>query len=261
MKTIQREVRSWDDLIFEDRNHAYGAYAVRKAYASNVGRATVITLGLAAAVLSFSLIGNGKITLPDTPPPQPPPNRVEREVRVITDPPLPPAQTQRRRGDLPPVAAANPVNEVIPPTNAELTQPGSETGTDTEPTVGAEYGFGEVATIEVPVAVEEDKVWDRTEVAAQYKGGMEAMIKFISRNTKYPPVPRRMGIQGTVYVSFVIGKGGEVMDAAIIKGIDTACDAEALRVINLMKGWSPGLQGGVPVKVRMVLPITFKLAE
>ena len=90
---------------------------------------------------------------------------------------------------------------------------------------------------------------------------MAALVKFVSRNLKYPPLARRMETEGTVYVSFIVGKAGEIQEAKVIKGIDATCDAEALRVITLMKDWLPAQQGGLPVRVRMVLPITFRLAR
>lgn len=259
MKTVENEVRSIDDIIFENRNHAYGAYALRKAYPSNVNRATAVALGLAAAIAALSFIQSGRVVTPPIPPDIPPFN-FTKEVKITPETkPRQPAQLQRTRGTLPSVASANVIDEAVTPADTAPFQAGTDTGTEVEFTDGALTGDAIAEPVEAP-AVVEDKIWDQTEVAAQYKGGREAMIRFLSKNVKYPPIARRMGIQGTVYIGFVVGKSGEILDARVIKGIDASCDAEALRVINLMKDWSPGLQGGSPVKVRMVLPITFRLA-
>lgn len=262
MKTVENEVRSWDDLIFENRNHAYGAYAVRKAYTSNVNRAAAITLGFAAAIAAWSFVsGTAEITHDVTPPDRP--VHLRTDVTIIPqDLPRPqPAQAQHRRGNLPPVATAEAIEEVTEPVETNTFQPGSETGTDIDFVDGPLMGTGTESVVEAS-PVDEDRVWEGVvEVPAQYRGGMAALIKFVSRNMKYPPIARRMEIEGTVYVSFIVGKSGEILEAKVIKGIDGFCDAEALRVIGLMKEWLPGQQGGRPVKVRMVLPITFRISR
>lgn len=262
MKAVQTGAQSLDDVIFENRNHDYGAYAVRKAYPANLNRAMTATLGLAAAILAFSFVEREvqapiKPRLPDE-------GTKPKDFVILKDLPLPPVdhvrtEPVRARGDLPPVATADVVEPSEPSTYDEPYQAGTDSGIEGTAIDGfdVDYGSGDVIAADPPVV--EDKIWLSPEIAASYKGGMQAMARFLSRNVKYPPVPRRMGIQGTVYVSFVVGKAGEILDATVIKGIDAACDAEALRVVNMMKEWSPGFQAGSPVKVRMVLPITFQL--
>ena len=93
----------------------------------------------------------------------------------------------------------------------------------------------------------------------EYRGGYAGMINHLKAGIKYPKVARKKGIEGTVYVSFVVGKKGEVMDAHVIRGIHEACDAEALRVVSTLDAWSPGMHKGKPVFVRFVLPIKFNL--
>jgi len=260
MKAGEPQVRSLDDLIFENRNHAYGAYAVRKAYHGNVNRATAVTLGLAAAITAWSFVKREVVFIPQVTEPDHPTRLIEIDVTPALQPlAKQPTQPVERRGDLPPVATADPI-ETVEPTEMVAYQAGTDTGAQGE-FVDGPITEGVIAETEPIAPVVEDQVWLHTEVAAQYKGGMEAMVRFISKNMKYPSIARRMNIEGTVYVSFIVGKAGEILEATVIKGIDAACDAEAIRVVNLMKNWSPGLQGGAPVKVRMVLPITFKLQQ
>jgi protein TonB len=258
MKTVETQVRSMDDLIFENRNHEYGAYAVRKAYAGNVNRATAVTLGLAAAITAWSFVKREGGLVPPLPLPNHP-TEISEKLTVIPEPQphTQPTQQIQRRGDLPPVATADPI-ETVEPDEMVPYQAGADTGVE-GPFVEGPITEGTVVEVEPIAPVVDDKVWLHTEVAAQYKGGTEAMVKFLSKNMKYPSIARRMNIEGTVYVSFIVGKAGEILEATVIKGINAACDAEAIRVIKLMKDWSAGLQGGSPVKVRMVLPITFKL--
>lgn len=92
------------------------------------------------------------------------------------------------------------------------------------------------------------------------EGGMTQFYKYINDNLKYPPQARRMGIEGRVFVQFVVDKDGRITEVQAIKGIGAGCDEEAVRVIKNSKPWKPGKQRGRPVKVRMVLPIVFKLS-
>ena len=91
------------------------------------------------------------------------------------------------------------------------------------------------------------------------KNGMGTFYKFVGANMKYPTDARRYGVQGRVFVQFICDKEGSLIDVKVIKGIYPSCDAEAERVVRKAKKWNPGLMRGVPVKVRMILPITFKL--
>ena len=84
-------------------------------------------------------------------------------------------------------------------------------------------------------------------------------MKFIQKNMKYPAQARRMGIEGRVFVEFVIGKDGSISEVKAVKGIGAGCDEEAVRIIQSAPNWTPGKQRGKSVKQRMVLPITFKL--
>ncbi len=93
----------------------------------------------------------------------------------------------------------------------------------------------------------------------EFPGGELALRKWISKAIKYPVIAQENGIQGKVYVSFVINKKGAIEDAKILRGIDPSLDKEALRVINSMPTWKPGKQRGKPVKVSYRVPINFVL--
>jgi periplasmic protein TonB len=90
-------------------------------------------------------------------------------------------------------------------------------------------------------------------------GGMPAFYEFISKKLKYPAQARRMGIEGKVFVEFVIERDGSITDVKAIKGIGAGCDEEAVRVVQSAPKWKAGKQRGKPVRQRMVLPIAFKL--
>lgn len=90
-------------------------------------------------------------------------------------------------------------------------------------------------------------------------GGIQAFYQYVGKKLKYPKDARRHGIQGKVFVQFVVDKDGELINVKIIKGIGSGCDLEAKHVVKNSPPWNPGKQRGQAVKVRMILPITFKL--
>jgi TonB family protein len=92
------------------------------------------------------------------------------------------------------------------------------------------------------------------------EGGMAAFYKHVQKTMKYPRDARRFGIQGRVFVEFEVDEDGELITVKTIKGIGGGCDKEAERVVKNSPKWNPGKQRGQPVKVRMILPITFKLS-
>lgn len=115
-----------------------------------------------------------------------------------------------------------------------------------------------VIVVEAP-AEEVDEIFTVVEETAAPKGGMPAFYKYVGDKMKYPAQARRMGVEGRVFVEFVINKDGSISDVRSIKGIGAGCDEEAVRVVQTAPAWTPGKQRGKPVKQRMVLPIIFKL--
>ncbi|MCB9015991.1 MAG: energy transducer TonB [Lentimicrobiaceae bacterium] len=116
-----------------------------------------------------------------------------------------------------------------------------------------------------PVVAEEEEVAEAeiftvVEESPSFPGGDEARIRFLQENIKYPQIARESSIQGTVYVTFVVEKNGNVTDVRILRGIGGGCDEEAVRVIKAMPKWNPGKQRGKPVRVQFNMPIKFTLA-
>ena len=90
-------------------------------------------------------------------------------------------------------------------------------------------------------------------------GGYEAFYTYVAKNVKYPAQAQRMGLEGRVFVQFVVDQSGKLTSIEVMRGIGAGCDEEAIRVLENAPRWEPGKQRGRAVKVRMVLPITFKL--
>jgi protein TonB len=90
-------------------------------------------------------------------------------------------------------------------------------------------------------------------------GGIKAFYELVSKKIKYPVQANRMGIDGTVYVEFIIERDGSITSVKAIKGIGGGCDQEAERILQSVPKWNPGKQRGQPVRQKMVLPIKFQI--
>ncbi|MDD4190678.1 MAG: TonB family protein [Mangrovibacterium sp.] len=106
---------------------------------------------------------------------------------------------------------------------------------------------------------EESQVFFIVEDMPEFPGGELALRKFIANAIKYPVIAQENGISGKVYVNFVVDKDGSVTAAKVARGVDPSLDKEALRVVNSLPKWKPGMQRGKPVKVSYTVPISFVL--
>jgi protein TonB len=121
----------------------------------------------------------------------------------------------------------------------------------------------EVITIQPQEVEKEDpnEIFLVVEETAAPIGGMSAFYEYVSKKMqgKYPAQARRMGIEGRVFVEFVVERDGSLTDVKAIKGIGAGCDELAVKVVKEAPKWKPGKQRGKPVRQKMVLPIVFKL--
>ena len=93
----------------------------------------------------------------------------------------------------------------------------------------------------------------------EFPGGMAELMKFLSKNIKYPTIAQENGIQGRVIVQFVVNQDGSIVDPVVMRSVDPYLDKEALRVISSMPKWKPGMQRGKAVRVKYTVPVTFRL--
>ncbi|HNV95086.1 MAG TPA: energy transducer TonB [Bacteroidales bacterium] len=120
--------------------------------------------------------------------------------------------------------------------------------------------------IQAPIEVQQEEENEEVvnfyviEEKPEFPGGEAAMFQWIAKNVKYPEIAKENGVQGKVFVQFVIGKEGKVTDVQVVRGVDPSLDKEAVRIIQSMPAWKPGKQRGKPVKVSFQLPINFKLS-
>lgn len=116
----------------------------------------------------------------------------------------------------------------------------------------------------VPMEIEEEEVVEEqifmvVESMPSFPGGEQQLNKYLYESIKYPQMAKESGIQGRVFVTFVVEKNGEVTDVRVLRGIGGGCDEEAIRVVENMPKWTPGKQRGKPVRVQFNLPIKFTL--
>lgn len=109
--------------------------------------------------------------------------------------------------------------------------------------------------------VDSDGVYLMPDQLPEFPGGIQAMMKFLSTNIKYPVEAQKKGISGRVIVQFVIMEDGTLDQAKVIRGVDPLLDEEALRVVRSMPKWKPGMDRGEVVKVRFAAPIMFNLSR
>jgi protein TonB len=106
---------------------------------------------------------------------------------------------------------------------------------------------------------ESDVVIEIPDVKPEFPGGLEEMYKFLRDNIKYPQISKSAGVSGTVYIKFVVERDGSISNIEILRGVSTDIDAEALRVMNKMPNWNPGLKNGKLIRSRFNMPIRFTL--
>lgn len=109
--------------------------------------------------------------------------------------------------------------------------------------------------------VEEPQIFTIVEENPEFPGGEKALFEYLGKNTKFPAIAKDAGIQGIVYVQFVVMEDGSINPdmVEILRGVHPALDAEAIRVVKSMPKWSPGKQRGKPVRVYYKLPFRFTL--
>lgn len=267
MKAETLVAKDWDDLVFENRNKEYGAYEVRKAYSGNLVAGFTVSMGVALLAFVIPILVSlirGDVAEPVKGLPTleglieivPPPSI---ELPKIQPPPSAPAQQVQTTALTPQVVTTDaPETNTVP--NDQMVTGNTTDPVEGTPGEGTATGTGTgIVPSAVPAVVAPPQILDIAEVMPAFDGGLEEMYKFIKKKIRYPNASRRMGIEGTVYVSFVVNSEGKVVDVKTIRGISADCDKEAERVISMLPSWSPGMQNHRAVSVRMTVPIKFQL--
>jgi TonB family protein len=120
-------------------------------------------------------------------------------------------------------------------------------------------GMTKMAAASETEMTEESQIFMVVEQMPEFPGGEEALYKYLAGNITYPQSAKESGIQGRVYVTFVVERDGTISDVRVLRGIGGGCDEEAIRVVKAMPKWMPGKQRSKPVRVQYNLPVKFSL--
>lgn len=260
-----------DDIVFEHRNKAYGAYELRTHYTTNINRALLIGVSCFLLMLLTNflfarqkdekvVVIDGEHFFQDLPEETIPPIEKPKEV----EPPKP-IEKQRTIAYLEPVVVEETSEETPPPKQNDIDgaiiSDKSNPGTDTDE-IAAEPPTEAPPAVTKVLEIEEDNTpFTTVEVQPSFMGGNSEMYKFLGKNLKYPTAAQRANIQGKVFLSFIVEKDGSITDIETMKGIGFGCDEEAMRVVKLMPKWIAGKQNGRNVRVKFTIPVFFKLDD
>lgn len=264
-----------NNLVFEGKNKAYGAYQIRREYGNSVIVSFLLACTSILALVGVPLVIHYFISQFSEPvlPILDGPTQLSDEIFIIPEKAevLKPVEPKQE------IVQTSTVQDVVPVVvdnlktddntyrdNSKLEDKSGGTttadGTGTSSVIGDTHGqTGGDETI-----LETDKKEEAlffAEKMPSFVGGDEALIQYMRDNVHYPSLERELGQSGTVYVYFIINKHGKVEDAKVIRGVKGAkgLDEEALRVIRAMPDWEPGTHGGKAVKVQFTYPVAFRL--
>ena len=266
----------WLDLVFKNRNKAYGAYELRKNNAGTTVKAFLYAAGFfSILVITPWLIHVLSITNPVA-------GNTE-QTKIIEVNLLP--RIKEVKPETKPItkALSKPIQHksiqyakmiVVPENQAESDIPTQEQLN--EAVISTTSSNGEESLNLNPIDIQETgpaitgnpastaenieiHTLDGIENYPGFPGGHSAFIKFLSRNLKYPGSAVEKGIEGKVLISFIIEKNGRLSNIKILRGIGYGCDEEAIRVLEKSPEWRPGIQNKQKVRVAYTLPINFSL--
>lgn len=274
-KSVNIDSAEWCELVFEGKNKAYGAYALRQSSGKRhiVAFGVVIILMVLVSILP-QLIGainefvkredlgamDQTVELSNIP--------IEQEI---------PEQNIIREEVAPPPPPMRATIQFVPPaiveddkvTDNEMKTQDEVIESKLQVSIADVKGDDKIGidiaelnnhrVIMEEVTKKDEEIVKFAQQMPGFPGGEAEMYAFISRNLKYPVIDQENGIQGRVTVRFVVDKTGKIDKVEILKGVSVNCDREAMRVVKAMPNWIPGKNNGEPVNVYFTLPIVFQL--
>ena len=268
----------WSDLMFENRNKEYGAYVLRRQTTARNIKSIITVLIIFALVMAYMIAKNAYDDYQAK-------HQAQTQVTELTA-----LQEQKKEAKVErkEIVKQEKVEQVVEKVKSSIkfTAPVIKKDDEVRPedemksqdeimnskvAVGFANVIGNDESGEVLKAKEmivnepvkpkeeENKVFDVVEQMPSFPGGMAALMAYLQKNIKYPPVAEENGIQGRVVCSFVVERDGSVTDIKVAKSVDPSLDKEAVRVVGAMPRWIPGKQNGQSVRVKYTLPVTFRL--
>lgn len=284
----------WVDMVFADKNKAYGAYQLRKSVSQRNIKALVILLVAAfigggylayqikkhkdelaaqeayAAKMELAALEQAKKEQAERKkqqkkeePKKVEPEKVVPETRATVKFTAPVIKDDKEvKEEMPPMVKMNRETKAIGTETKEgvedrnIVADRSTVATPEQIIPKIEKPVAEAPKVEAPKEDIEKKIFTFAEQQPTFKGNVQA---WLTSHLNYPASAADNNIQGKVLVKFVVGRDGSVSRAEVVRGVDPALDREALRVVNSMPKWNPGMNNGQPANVWFQLPITFKL--
>lgn len=284
----------WVDMVFADKNKAYGAYQLRKSVSQRNIKALVILLVAAfisggylayqikkhkdelaaqeayAAKMELAALEQAKKEQAERKkqqkkeePKKVEPEKVVPETRATVKFTAPVIKDDKDvKEEMPPMVKMNKETKAIGTETKEgvedrnIVADRSTVATPEQIIPKIEKPVAEAPKVEAPKEDIEKKIFTFAEQQPTFKGNVQA---WLTSHLNYPASAADNNIQGKVVVKFVVGRDGSVSRAEVVRGVDPALDREALRVVNSMPKWNPGMNNGQPANVWFQLPITFKL--
>lgn len=269
--TNKRKI-DFDELVFDKRNKGYGAYLLRKKYDDHLMAGLTLGVALLIGLLAIPYLSRlGKSDPLITDRTIPAPTFIINP--LIVEPPAKKTETtsgQKAQGGMQQQTVANrtlqmsarPDSQAPTPEELDGLQPGlnNNPGNGNNPyELPGDGGDGENDGGKGGEGEETMGRFVKLEKEPEFPGGPKAMYEFLKTHIRYPERAKQMGIEGTVYIGFVVDEYGNIRFAKVARGIGGGCDEEALRVVNKMPRWIPGRQAGHPVKVSLSLPVSYSL--
>ena len=275
MSKIDLIDNSWVDLVFDGKNHAYGAYQLRKEtgkrniysllimFAIGVAIAAVVAVkGVVENAMRKDVAMEADVELAKLA------EKQEAKVEKKEEPKFEKIEVEKVKSSVKFTAPEIKKDDEVKPEDELKSQDDLSkinTAIGAFDVTGNDEAAGEVLKAKETIAQpeppkeEETKVFDVVEQMPSFPGGPSALFEYLSKNIKYPVVAEENGIQGRVIVSFVVERDGSITDVRVVKSVDPSLDKEAQRVVKSMPRWIPGKQNGSAVRVKYTVPVTFRL--
>ena len=268
----------WSDIMFENRNKEYGAYVLRRQTTARNIKSIIAVLIIFALVMVYMVAKNAYDDYQKA-------HMAQTQVTELTA-----LQEQKKEAKVErkEIVKQEKVEQVVEKVKSSIkfTAPVIKKDDEVRPedemksqdeimNSKVAVGFanvigndesGEVlkakevlVTEPVKPKEEENKVFDVVEQMPSFPGGMAALMAYLQKSIKYPPVAEENGIQGRVVCTFVVERDGSVTDVRVARSVDPSLDKEAVRVVSAMPKWIPGKQNGQSVRVKYTLPVSFRL--
>ena len=278
-KDVDLSSQEWRDLIFENRNKDFGAYALRRNSVKRHNKAMIVVVFFIILVVILALLVQTIQQAIEESRPKDEIEQVMVSIETVEEEPEEEEVQERYEEPEPEALPEEILNTVkvteiliaededvkaedeiksadeLQQTETAFAQTNFDQGTD-DRNVVREHKDEVIVEEKTP---EPEQVFTAVEQMPTFPGGDAELMKYLSSHINYPPMAMENNIQGRVIVQFVVTKSGKVGEVKVVRGVDRDLDNEAVRVVKSLPDFIPGRMNGQAVNVWYTLPVTFKL--